>query len=56
MDETVDRKVNNSLVIKLLKDCSIFLSAHDAHLTKKLFNLNELYVMWNTDTDEGKSF
>jgi hypothetical protein len=56
MDEPLDRKMNNSFVMKLLKECSIFLLAKDVRLSEKLFNLNELYVMWSTDTDEGKLF
>lgn len=56
MDDPSDHKVNNNVVMQLLKECTVFLPASDSGLPKKLSKLNELYAMWNTDTDEGKSY
>lgn len=54
MGNPSDYNVNNNVVMQLLKECTVFLSAKDSRLKKKCFNLSELFAMWNTDTDKGK--
>ncbi|XP_060856652.1 serine/threonine-protein phosphatase 2A 56 kDa regulatory subunit gamma isoform-like [Metopolophium dirhodum] len=53
LDEHKDPQNNNNALVKLIKKCTTFLSAGDEiQLRQKIIDLNGLYAMWNSDTDE----
>jgi len=57
LDGHKDHQNNNNALVKLIKKCTAFLSAGDEiQLRQKIIDLNGLYALWNSDTDEGELF
>lgn len=57
LDDHPDPQNINNALVKLIKKCTGFLSAGDEiQLRQKIIDLNGLYTMWNSDTDEGDLF
>lgn len=57
LDDLQDRQNINYILVKLLKKCTVFLSANDeTELKQKISDLNGLYAMWINDTNEGEIF
>jgi len=49
------QNIDNALV-KLINKCTVFLSRDEIQLRQKISDLNGLYAMWNSDSDEGELF
>lgn len=57
LDDPQDIQNINYILVKLLKKCTVFLSANDEiELKQKISDLNGLYAMWINDTNEGEIF
>lgn len=57
LDDPQDPQSINYILVKLLKKCTVFLSANDEiELKQKISDLNGLYAMWINDTNEGEIF
>jgi len=51
------KNIKYNALMKLIKKCTAFLSASDEiQLRQKIIDLNGLYTIWNSDTDEGELF
>lgn len=56
-DHPDPQSIKYNALVKLIKKCTTFLSASDEiQLRQKIIDLNGLYAMWNSDTDEGELF
>jgi hypothetical protein len=57
LDDNQDLQNISNILVKLIKKCTVYLSANDdEQLKQKISDLNGLYAMWINDTDEGELF
>ncbi|XP_026820730.1 serine/threonine-protein phosphatase 2A 56 kDa regulatory subunit gamma isoform-like [Rhopalosiphum maidis] len=56
LDDNQDLQNISNILVKLIKKCTVYLSANDDELLKqKISDLNGLYAMWINDTDDDYS-